>query len=123
MKRSHSQCVDTVSQGPVRTSTPARSASSGGVPAVPRCAEETAYYLHGKLPRLALIAKGVRIPAGNWLRVAAGFLPPWEAEAFVRDLFPALATGHLPFVALLTVSDVEQFEQDLEDEQKTGLVA
>ena len=91
--------------------------------AVPGCAEETAYYLNGKLPLLALIAKGVRFPPGNWLRIADGLLPPWEAEDLVRDFFPALAKGTVPFIALLCEFDVEQFEQDLKDDGKKGLVA
>ena len=89
---------------------------------MPGSADETAYYLNGKLPQLALIAKDVRFPAGNWLRIAGGLLPPWEAENLVRDFFPALANGAIPFVALLSEFDVEQYEQELKDDQK-GLVA
>jgi hypothetical protein len=89
---------------------------------VPGCAEETAYYLNGKLPKLALIAKGVRFPAGTWIRLADGLLPPWEAENLARDLFPALEKGPVPFIALLCEFDVVQFEQDLPDEG-TGMVA
>jgi hypothetical protein len=90
---------------------------------VPGIAEETAYFLNGKLPQLALIARGIRFPAGNWLRVADGLLPPWDAETFVRDLFPALAKGRIPFIALLTELDVRQFEHELTDDQKNALVA
>jgi hypothetical protein len=90
---------------------------------LPGKAEETAYYLNGRLPQLALIANGVRFPPGKWLRVADGLLPPWEAEAFVRELFPALAKGPIPFIALLTELDVKQFEQDLKDDEKNGMVA
>jgi hypothetical protein len=90
--------------------------------AVPGSADETAYYLNGKLPQLALIAKGVRFPPGNWLRIADGLLPPWEAENLVRDFFPALAKSAVPFIALLSEFDVEQYEQELKDDKK-GLVA
>ena len=90
---------------------------------MPGYADETAYFLNGKLPQLALIAKNIRFPSGNWLRVADGLLPPWEAEAFVRELFPALARASIPFIALLTELDVQQFEQDLKDDEKSGLVA
>ena len=89
---------------------------------MPGYAEDTAYYLNGKLPRLALIAKGIRFPPGNWLRVADGLLPPWEVENLVRDFFPALEKGPVPFIALLCELDVEQFEVDLKDGEK-GLVA
>ena len=75
---------------------------------MPGKVEETAYFLNGKLPQLALIAKDVRFPSGNWLRVADGLLPPWETEAFVRELFPALAKSRIPFIALLTELDVHQ---------------
>jgi len=90
---------------------------------VPGKAEETAYFLNGKLPQLALIAKDIRFPPGTWLRVADGLLPPWEAEAFVRELFPALAKTPIPFIALLTELDVQQFERDLKDDAKAGMVA
>ena len=89
---------------------------------MPGCAEETAYYLNGKLPQLALFAKGVRFPAGNWLRVADGLLPPWEVEAFVQEFFPGLEKKPVPFIALLTEFDVQQFERDLKDDE-TGMVA
>jgi hypothetical protein len=89
---------------------------------LPGYSEETAYYLNGKLPQLALIGKGVRFPPGNWLRIADGLLPPWEAEALVKDFFPALEKGPVPFIALLTEFDVAQFEQELKDEDE-GLVA
>jgi len=89
---------------------------------VPGCAEETAYYLNGKLPRLALISKGVRFPAGTWIRLADGMLAPWDAENLARDLFPALQKGPIPFIALLCELDVVQFEQDLRDDDK-GMVA
>jgi len=89
---------------------------------VPGYAEDTAYYLNGKLPKLALIAKGVRFPPGTWIRLADGLLPPWEAETLARELFPALEKGPVPFIALLCELDVVQFEQDLRDDDK-GMVA
>jgi hypothetical protein len=90
---------------------------------LPGYAEETAYYLNGKLPQLALIAKGVRFPPGNWLRIADGLVSPWEAEALVKDFFPALAKAPVPFIALLTEFDIELFEQNLKDDDEgSGLV-
>ena len=73
-------------------------------------ADETAYYLNGRLPRLVLIAKGVRFPAGTWIRVADSTLAPWEVEPLVMDLFAMLKDRPLPFAALLTDFDVEEFE-------------
>jgi len=77
-------------------------------------AGETAYYLNGRLPRLALIARGVRFPAGTWIRVADGALARWEVEPLVMDLFVALKDRPLPFSALLTDFDVEEYENALE---------
>jgi hypothetical protein len=74
-------------------------------------AGETAYYLNGKLLRLALIGKGVRFPGGTWIRVADSKLVPWEVERLVLDLFVALRPGPLRFAFLLTGFDVEEFEK------------
>jgi hypothetical protein len=84
-----------------------------------RSAKETAYYFNGKLPHVALIAKGVRFPAGRWFWVAAGSSAPWLVEALVRDLFPLVKNAILPFSALLTDFDVDEFEQAM-DNGKTG---
>jgi hypothetical protein len=73
-------------------------------------ADETAYYLNGKLPRLVLIAKGVRFPPGTWIRVADSKRAPWEVEPLVIDLFAVLKDRLLPFTALLTDFDVDEFE-------------
>jgi len=78
---------------------------------VPGRAGETAYYLNGKLPRLALIGKGVRFPSGTWIRVADGELAPSEVEPLVVELFVALRPGPLRFAFLLTDFDVEEFEK------------
>ena len=76
-------------------------------------AKETAYYLNGKLARLALIAKGVRFPAGRWIRIAGGSVLPWYVEELVADLFPSLAFTGIPIAFLLTDFDVGEFEQAL----------
>jgi hypothetical protein len=60
-----------------------------------RSAKETAYYFNGKLRHLALI------------------------ETLVRDLFPLVKDAKLPFSALLTDFDVDEFEQAL-GKGKTG---
>ena len=84
-----------------------------------RNTKETAYYFNGRLPHIALIAKGVRFPAGQWIWVAANSLTPWLVEALVRDLFPVVKHANLPFSALLTDFDVDEFEQQSEN-GKTG---
>jgi hypothetical protein len=83
-------------------------------------AGETAYYLNGKLPRLALIGRGVRFPAGTWLRVANGDLPAWKVEALVVDLFVALKRRPLRIAILLTAFDVEEFEKEIGEDPSEG---
>src|SRR5437588_10541922 len=84
-----------------------------------RSAKETAYYFNGKLPRLALIAKGVRFPPGRWIWVEGKSSAPWLVEVLVRDLFPRVKDANLPFSALLTVFDVDEFVKEL-DKGKSG---
>jgi hypothetical protein len=74
---------------------------------------ETAYYLDTRLPRLALIAKGIRFPAGQWIRVAGGTVAPWHVEDLVSDLFPALRGRPVPFRVLLTDFDVTEYEREV----------
>jgi hypothetical protein len=76
-----------------------------------RLSQETGYYLNPALPQLALIAKGVAFPAGQWLGIGDENMAPWEAEAFVGELFPAMSGRNIPFSALLTDFDVEEFER------------
>ncbi len=76
-----------------------------------RFSGETAYYLNAALPQLALIAKGVRLPAGKWIRIAGERIPAALADELVRDLFPRLRRRLVPFVVLLTNFDVEEFER------------
>ncbi|MFL5418636.1 MAG: hypothetical protein ACJ78Y_21740 [Myxococcales bacterium] len=72
--------------------------------------------MNGKLPRLALIARGVRFPSGTWLRVADGDLPAWKVEPLVIDLFAALKRRPLRTAILLTEFDVEEFEREIGDD-------
>ena len=80
---------------------------------MPEAAAETAYYLNSKIPQLALIAKGVRFPAGRWMRIAPSALQPWLAERLVREMFPALLEKGVAFAVLLNDSDVVEFERGL----------
>jgi len=79
-------------------------------------APETAYYLNGRLPRIALIAKGVRFPEGRWIRVAGELVLPWHVQQLVSDLFPSLAKAAIPLVTLLTDFDVQELERQLVSE-------
>jgi hypothetical protein len=76
-------------------------------------ADETAYYLNGRLRQIALVAKGVRFPAGRWIRMAGEVVPPWHVQELVSDLFPSLASTPVPLAILLTDFDVEEFERQL----------
>jgi len=83
-------------------------------------AGETAYYLNGKLLRVALIGRGVRFPAGTWIRVADSDLPPWRVEGLVVDLFVALKRRPLRIAILLTNFDVEEFEKEIGEDPPEG---
>jgi hypothetical protein len=71
---------------------------------------ETAYYLNAALSTVALIAKGVRFPAGQWIRIADGTATPASVDHLVPDLFPAFRGRQLRSRVLLTDFDVEEFE-------------
>jgi hypothetical protein len=75
---------------------------------------ETAYYINGKLPRIALIAKGVRFPSGQWVRLTGDVVPPALVQEVAADLFPALGDKLVSVVTLLTDFDVEEFEREIE---------
>jgi hypothetical protein len=75
---------------------------------------ETAYYINGKLPRIALIGKGVRFPNGQWVRMTGDLVPPSLAQELAADLFPALRDRLVRVITLLTDFDVEEFERELE---------
>jgi len=78
---------------------------------MPEVALDTAYYLNTRLPILALVGKGVRLPAGQWIQVASGNVVPWHVEELVLDLFPALLRRPVAFHVLLTEFDVQEFER------------
>ncbi len=59
---------------------------------------------------MALIAKGVRFPPGQWIRIAAGTVFPWWAEELAGDMFPSLRDTRVIFAVLLTEFDVKEFE-------------
>jgi hypothetical protein len=74
-------------------------------------AGETAYFLNRRLPRIALIGKGVRFPPGEWIRIATGHAQPWQVEELVPHICPAVSGAR--FSILLTDFDVDEFEAGL----------
>jgi hypothetical protein len=76
---------------------------------------ETAYYVNARLGCVALIARGLRVPTGMWIRIADGSTPAPDIEDLVPELFPALRGRPLQFVKLLTEFDSEAFESALPD--------
>jgi hypothetical protein len=76
----------------------------------PTVSLETGYFVNSATPCVALIAKGVRFPEGQWVRFAEGNVLPWLAEQLVIDLFPALKGRALIFAVLLSEFDVKEFE-------------
>ena len=83
---------------------------------MPGYSKETGYYLNGKLQRIALIAKGVRFPAGRWLRFIGATTDAHLVQELAADLFPALRATPVSIVTLLTDSDVDRFERELQAE-------
>ena len=87
---------------------------------MPGFAERTAYYFTKDPPRIALIGKGIRFPAGHWLRIADELLAPWVVQELLPSLFPALVGKTVPVVALLTEFDVQEFEIECESSSGRG---
>ena len=77
---------------------------------MPKLADDTAYYLNRTVPVVALIAKGVRLPNGAWIRVADATALAWQVEDLLRDMFPALKGTGVTFATLMTEFDVKEFE-------------
>jgi len=80
---------------------------------MPDYSDETGYYLNGRLPLIALIAKGVRFPPGRWLRLIGPTAGPELVQELAADLFPGLQVSGVPIATLLTDFDVDELERDL----------
>jgi len=75
-------------------------------------AAETAYYLNSKIPALALVTKGVRFPAGMWIRVAEARVPAWQVEEMLGSV-PAPTGRMLRFESFTSGDEVKEFERSL----------
>src|SRR2546423_11300231 len=83
--------------------------------AMERRASKTAYFLNRALGYLALIGRNVRLPelSGVWVLVADAERAPWEVTDLLVASYPGVDANRLPFVALLTDFDVDEFEREL----------
>jgi len=79
-----------------------------------RRASKTAYFLNRAVGYLALIGRNVRLPdaPGVWIMVADAERAPWEVAELLVATYPGLDANRLPFVALLTDFDVDEFEHE-----------
>ncbi|MFL5313024.1 MAG: hypothetical protein ACJ79H_21535 [Myxococcales bacterium] len=79
-----------------------------------RRASKTAYFLNRAVGYLALIGRNVRLPevAGVWVLVADAERAPWEVTDLLVATYPGVDANGLPFVALLTDFDVDEFERE-----------
>jgi hypothetical protein len=79
-------------------------------------ASKTAYFLNRVLGYLALIGRNVRLPdsGGVWILVADAVRAPWEVADLLAASYPGIEAQRLPFVALLTDFDVEEFEREMQ---------
>ena len=57
------------------------------------------------------MSDGVRLPSGDWTRVAGSDVPRSQAENIVRRLFPGLSDRTLYVFTLQTDLDVDDFER------------
>ena len=80
-----------------------------------RRAATTAYFLNRSLGYLALIGRNVLLPRsrGAWVMVGNAFRAPWEVAEMVAATYPGIDVHRLPFIALLSDADVEEFETEL----------
>jgi hypothetical protein len=72
---------------------------------------ETAYYVNPAVQALARMSGGVRLPAGQWTRVAGDEIATSQAERIVRRQFPGLSAATLYVFTMHTDLDVEDFER------------
>ena len=77
-------------------------------------ASKTAYFLNRTIGYLALIGRNVRLPEGGgvWVLVADAVHSPWEVADLLAATYPGIEAQDLPFAALLTDFDVEEFERE-----------
>jgi hypothetical protein len=80
-----------------------------------RRASKTAYFLNRVLGYLALVGRNVRLPEapGVWIMVADAERAPWEVAELLVATYPGVDATRLPFVALLTDFDVDEFEHEV----------
>jgi hypothetical protein len=80
-----------------------------------RRASRTCYYLNRRARYLALIGRGVRLPAsiGIWIPVANPDRAPRETTELLDAMYPQVDALRLSFVTLLSDFEVDEFEKEL----------
>jgi hypothetical protein len=88
-------------------------------------ASKTAYFLNRALGYLALIGRNVRLPesGGVWILVADAVRAPWEVAELLAATYPGIEAHDLPFTALLTDFDVEEFEAEMKSSGRAAQAA
>ena len=80
---------------------------------MPEVAAVTAYYFNLKIPAVALIARGVRFPPGDWSAIADASALTWKIEEALAKMFPGLRGTVVRFETLTSEFEVKEFERSL----------
>jgi len=78
-----------------------------------RVAADTAYFFSSRRLTVALIARGLRLPAGTWVWVANASATPTDVEQMLASVFPSLRGKVLVFVSLSNEAEIREFERSV----------
>ena len=80
-----------------------------------RRASKTCYFLNRRARYLALIRRGVRLPAsiGVWIPIANAERASWEMAELLDASYPQRDARRLSFARLLSDFEVGEFEKEL----------
>ena len=76
-----------------------------------RAASARAYFFNSRILTVALIERGVRMPAGLWRWVANAPATSEHLEQVLATVSPSLKGKVLAFVSLLNEAEVQEFER------------
>ena len=82
-----------------------------------RRASKTCYFLNRRTRHLALIGRGVRLPAsvGVWIPIGSPDRSRWETTELLDANYPQLDARRLSCVSLFRDVEVDEFEQELRE--------